>query len=149
MNYKILIVEDELETSKYLASALIREGFTVECSENGQIGIEKINHEKFDLIVLDLKMPGKSGDEILEEIRAIDPFIYVVVYTNYTDAPIMQKLINLGVDGFIKKGAFADLWGTVEFIKSKFYPINEDKRKELMNGLFESIQKNDRNEIFA
>ena len=61
----------------------------------------------------------------------------------------MQKLINLGVDGFIKKGAFADLWGTVEFIKSKFYPINEDKRKELMNGLFESIQKNDRNEIFA
>lgn len=149
MSYKILIVEDEQETSKYLSNALIDEGFLVDCAEDGIIGIEKLKQSKYDLIVLDLKMPGKSGDEVLKEIRDINPFILVIVYTNYTEATIMQKLINLGVDGFLKKGASADLWGTVEYIKSKFYPIDDEKRKELMDRLFKQIKKSEDNEISA
>jgi len=147
MSYKILIIEDELETSKYLSKALKEEGFFVECAENGTIGIDMLKANKFDLIVLDLKMPGKSGDEVLQEIRTIDPLISVVVYTNYTETPVMQKLMNLGVDGFLKKGASADLWGTVEFIKSKFNPLDEEKRRELFDGLFKSIQNTNEDEI--
>jgi len=149
MKYKILIIEDEKETSKYLAKALTDENFEVECADNGMLGIEKLNKSKFDLIVLDLKMPEKSGDEVLKEIRDLDPYIQVVVYTNYSETPIMQKLMNLGVDGFLKKGATADLWGTVEFIKSKFYPIDDERRKKILTDLFQYIHKTSDNEIFA
>jgi DNA-binding NtrC family response regulator len=149
MKYKILIIEDETETSKYLSLALTDEGFEVECAENGIVGIEKLRKSSFDLIVLDLKMPEKSGDEVLKEIREIDPYVQVVIYTNYSDAPVMQKLINMGVEGFIRKGATADLYETVEFIKSKLYPIDDDQRKAVLNKLFQQIKKTDDNEVFA
>ncbi|MEI6409805.1 MAG: response regulator [Bacteroidota bacterium] len=142
MIYNILIIEDETETSKYLALALQREGFYVECAENGEQGLEILKKGKieFDLIVLDLKMPKMFGDEVLKEIRKISPYIQVVVYTNYgQDTQVLQKLINLGIDGFIKKGATADLKSTVDIIKSKLIPMDEDARKELLNKFFTQI----------
>jgi len=143
MKYKILIIEDENETSKFLSLALKKEDFDVEIAETGIIGLQKFKQTKFDLIVLDLKMPEMTGDEVLKELRKIDPFVQVVVYTNYNDAPIMQKLINMGIDGFIKKGADAELWGTVEFIKSKFEPLDDDKRQEVLDKLFKQINISD------
>jgi CheY-like chemotaxis protein len=147
MNYKILIVEDEAETSKYLSSALTDEGFIVEIAENGIIGLEKLKQSKYNLIVLDLKMPGKTGDEVLKDIREIDPYIHVVINTNYAEPQIMQKLINLGVDGYCQKGATADLWTIVDLIKSKLETINEDQRKDLIDKLVNHVKKNEGNEI--
>lgn len=149
MKYKILIIEDENETSKFLSLALKKADFEVEIAETGIKGLEKLKHTKFDLIVLDLKMPEMTGDEVLKELRKIDPFIQVVVYTNYNDAPIMQKLINLGIDGFIKKGADADLWGTVEFIKSKFEPLEDTERQELLDKLFTQINITSDNDLHS
>ena len=149
MKYKILIIEDESETSKFLSLALEKADFEVEIAETGTKGLQKIKQTKFDLIVLDLKMPGMTGDEVLKELRKIDPFIQVVVYTNYNDAPIMQKLINMEIDGFIKKGANADLWGTVEFIKSKFEPLEDDKRQELLDKLFTQINITSDNDLHS
>jgi CheY-like chemotaxis protein len=149
MNYKILIIEDELKTSELLSNALSIEGFSVECAENGIVGLKKLKQSHFDLIVLDIKMPDKNGDEVLKEIREINPFIPVVVYTNYPDKDIMQKLINLGVDGFLDKGASADLWSTVDFIKLKLIPIGDEKRKELLNKMFNDLKKPNSDEILS
>ena len=125
MDYHILIIEDETETSKYLKLALEDENsnFKVQCAENGHIGLEKLAKQQFDLIVLDLKMPYMLGDEVLHEIRKIDPYATVIVCTNYgknNDEETMNLFRNLmkeGVDGFIPKGAEADLYETVEVIK--------------------------------
>ena len=80
-----------------------------------------------------------NGDEILEKIRAINAYVEVVVYTNYDNAPILQKLINLGIDGFLKKGANAELYDIVEFIKSKFEPLDEENRHKLLDKVFQKI----------
>ncbi len=147
MNHRILIVEDETKTSEYLAKALKTEGFDVDCAIDGATGVSNLKKNHYDLIILDLKMPGKTGDVVLEEIREIDPLIMVVIYTNYEQAPVMKNLINLGIDGYIRKGANADLWGTVDFIKSKFYPVEPEKQKEMMRKIFNKIE--DSNEIYA
>lgn len=139
MNYKILIIEDETETSKYLALALQDEGFDTVCAENGVEALKQLHEQVFDLVVLDLKLPAMNGDEILERIRAINPYLEVVVYTNYDNAPVMQKLINLGIDGFLKKGADADLYDIVAFIKAKFEPLDEIHRKQLLDKVFQHI----------
>lgn len=131
----VMLVEDETKTAEMLKQALESEGIEVAWVTDGQAALDLMGKGKFDLIILDLKLPGMSGDQALEEIRRVDPYIDVVVYTNYQDPPVMQKLINLGVEGYISKGASADLWETVDRIKGILDPFSEDDREKLLNSV--------------
>ncbi len=135
MTNTILLVEDEKKTGELLKQALEKEEIDVIWAMDGKSALEKMEKGRYDLIVLDLKLPGISGDEVLAGIRKIDPYAEVIVYTNYEDPPVMKKLINLGVDGYIHKGADADLWDTVKRIKSKLDPFSEDKRDQLFDAV--------------
>lgn len=130
---KVLLVEDEVKTAEMLREALTEEGISVDWVTNGDDALKLIKPGSFDLIILDLKLPGMTGDEILEHLRQVDSYVDVIVYTNYQDPPVMQKLINLGVDGYISKGANADLWDTVEKIKKLLDPLSDDERDQLLS----------------
>ena len=132
-NYKILIVEDETKTGEYLQKALMKEGIDSDIGSDGKEGIELFQKNQYDLVVLDLKLPEFTGDEVLRRIRELDPYIEVIVYTNYEEPPVMKKLLNLQVSGFLKKGADANLWDTVDFIKSKLMPLPPEQVKEVLN----------------
>ncbi|MBN6715503.1 response regulator [Pseudomonas capsici] len=129
----LLLVEDENKTAEMLKQGLESEGIEVTWVTNGKDAIDLIKPGIFDLIILDLKLPGMTGDQALEEIRKIDPYVDVVVYTNYQEPPVMQKLINLGVEGYISKGADADLWETVKIIKKMLDPLSEEDRDQLLS----------------
>ena len=135
----ILLVEDEKKTGETLKQALESEGIEVIWAEDGKYAIAQMERGKFDLIILDLKLPGMSGDEVLQQIRSIDPYVEVIVYTNYQNPPIMKKLINLGVDQYINKGADADLWDTVRIVKERLDPFSEGERDALLNAAPEGI----------
>jgi DNA-binding response OmpR family regulator len=130
--YKILIVEDERKTGEYLQKALLQEKIDSEIASDGKVAIELFEKNKYDLVVLDLKLPILTGDEVLKRIRELDPYIEVIVYTNYEEPPVMKKLLNLQVNGFLKKGPDANLWETVEFIKAKLMPTDANKLKEVL-----------------
>ena len=142
----ILLVEDELKTGELLKEALELEKIEVIWAQDGLKALENFEKGKFDLIVLDLKLPGLSGEDILERIRQIDPYVEVVVYTNYGDPEIMQKLINFGVDGYIRKGASANIWEMVDAIKKKIDPFSEVERKAILDSLPNSICTEDHEE---
>lgn len=135
MTNTILLVEDEVKTAEVLKQALESEGINVEWVTDGQSALDLVRLGNFDLIILDLKLPGMTGDQALEKIRKIDPYIDVVVYTNYQDPPVMQKLMNLGVEGYISKGAAADLWDTVDRIKAMLDPFSEEERDQLLQSV--------------
>lgn len=135
MSSRVLLVEDEAKTAEMLKQGLVSEGIDVHWVADGQAALNAMAEGRFDLVVLDLKLPGISGDQVLEGIRKIDPFVDVVVYTNYQDPPVMQKLINLGVDRYISKGSSADLWDTVDRIKSMLDPFTEDERERLLQAV--------------
>lgn len=147
MANSIMLVEDEIKTAEMLKQALESEGIEVFWVTDGISALKSMSKGKFDLIILDLKLPSMSGDEVLEEIRKIDPYVEVVVYTNYQDPPVMQKLINLGVEGYISKGASADLWETVEKVKSILDPFTDEEREELIGEIptdaFRDVGKKD------
>ncbi|WP_261126291.1 response regulator [Serratia marcescens] len=136
---KVLLVEDERKTAEMLEQALRSEDIEVTWVTNGDDALRLIKPGFFDLIILDLKLPGMLGDEILEHLRKIDSYVDVIVYTNYQDPPVMQKLINLGVDGYISKGATADLWDTVKKIKDMLDPLSEEERDELLDQLPKNV----------
>ncbi|RKZ54289.1 MAG: response regulator [Candidatus Parabeggiatoa sp. nov. 3] len=115
----ILLVEDEPKTGEMLKQALESEGIEVIWAKEGKSALDKMEKGKFDIIILDIKLPEISGVEVLEGIRSVDRYVEVMVYSNYQEAAVMKKLINIGIDGYITKGADADLWHTVEQVKAR------------------------------
>lgn len=132
---RVLIIEDEIFTAEAVKEALALDGISAEIASNGDAGLEKFRSNVYDLVLLDLKMPGLSGDEVLSEIRKQDPFIDVIIYTNYSDFADIKKLANIGIDGYINKGPKADLSELVSAIKEKFAPLNEDTITALLKDV--------------
>ena len=130
-----MLVEDEKKTAEMLKLALETEDIDVLWVQDGKSALHEMEKGRFDLIILDLKLPEMSGDEVLENIRKIDAYVNVVVYTNYQEPPVMKKLINLGIEGFISKGADADLWETVGKVKSLLDPFSDEEREDLLTSL--------------
>ena len=122
----VLIIEDELATAASVKEALEIDGIQADIVDNGITGLEMFREKAYDLILLDLKLPGMSGEKVLSTIRKENPFITVIVYTNYSDFADIKKLTNIGIDGYINKGPEADLDELIELIKSKLAPLDGD-----------------------
>lgn len=129
--YKILIIEDEEITGDLLKQALEMENMAVTWKANGQDALNEMKQDRFDLIILDLKMPGMAGDEVLREIRKIDKYVYVAIFTNQQNPEQMIKLINLDVDAYISKGANTDLWEIVARVKEILRVLSDEERDTL------------------
>ena len=139
MNNIVMLVEDEKKTGDMLKQALESEDIIVDWAQDGRDALNKIEKGKYDLVVLDLKLPGISGEEVLKGIRKVDPYVEVIIYTNYQDPPVMKNLIDLGIEGYINKGAEADLWEVVEKVKAKLDPFTEDRMDEILDSTPEEV----------
>ena len=132
---RVLIIEDEIVTAEAVKDALALDDISANIASNGKSGLEKFSSQNYDLILLDLKMPGLSGDEVLSEIRKQDPFIDVIIYTNYTDFADIKKLANIGIEGYINKGAKADLSELIDAIKKKLAPLDDETISVLLKDV--------------
>lgn len=122
--YKILVVEDEKETASYVKEAFELEQIQVELAYDGQEGLEKFHEKEFDLILLDLQMPKMTGEELLREIRRENPYIDIIVYTNFERFGDIKKLVNLGINGYVNKGPSSDLGELIDMVKEKLEPLD-------------------------
>lgn len=122
----VLIIEDEPATAASVKEALELESIQADVANSGITGLEMFREKAYDLILLDLKLPGLSGEEVLSTIRKENPFVTVIVYTNYSDFADIKKLTNIGIDGYINKGPEADLDELIDMIKNKLAPIDGD-----------------------
>lgn len=122
----VLVIEDEPATAAPVKEALEIEGIQADIASSGIAGVELFREKSYDLILLDLKLPGMSGEEVLNTIRQENPFVTVIVYTNYSDFAEIKKLTNIGIDGYINKGPKADLNELVDTVKNKLAPIDGD-----------------------
>ena len=132
---RVLIIEDEIVTAEAVKEALALDNISADIASDGKSGLEKFISNNYDLILLDLKMPGFSGDEVLSEIRKRDPFIDVIIYTNYRDFADIKKLTNIGIEGYINKGPKADLSELISVIKAKLAPLDD----EIISALLKDI----------
>lgn len=132
---RVLIIEDEIVTAEAVKEALALDDISADIASDGKTGLKKFISNNYDLILLDLKMPGLSGDEVLSEIRKHDPFIDVIIYTNYTDFADIKKLANIGIEGYINKGPKADLSELISAIKEKLAPLDDETISALLKDI--------------
>lgn len=135
--YKILVVEDEKGTSMPVKEALELYGYEADVAEDGTEGMKRFRENTYDLVLLDLKMPKMTGEEMLKKIRQMDPYVYVIIYTNYREFEEIKELTNMGIDGYINKGPNAELQELVDIIREKLDPLDEEGVKKLIGGIEE------------
>ncbi|MGD1932150.1 MAG: response regulator transcription factor [Leptolyngbyaceae cyanobacterium] len=92
---RILIAEDEPKIAAFIEKGLKRSGFMTDVAENGNAVLEKVLAENFDLLLLDLGLPGKDGMEILREIQQQGSALPIVVVTARELEPIDQQVFRL------------------------------------------------------
>jgi DNA-binding NtrC family response regulator len=100
---KLLIVDDEPEILNMLRRNLELEGYTVTVTASPFDALEMMKKELFNLVITDVKMPGISGVELLQEVKRINPLANVIIMTGYsTMSNVVECLGSGAVDYFVK-----------------------------------------------
>ncbi len=101
---KILILEDEEDVQDLLIDLCKILGYDAVVTSTGEEAIEKVKEEKFDIAILDLTIKGgMGGEECIKEIRKIDSNIKAIVYTGYSDSPVIKEYKKYGFNAILKK----------------------------------------------
>ena len=101
--HRILIIDDEASIRESLETLLTIEGYSVETAPEGESGLERIDRSSYDLVLLDLALPGKNGLEILQLIRERNPDLPVIMITAYGTVDNVVEAIRTGAQNFVQK----------------------------------------------
>jgi len=100
---KVLVVDDDPAVRKSFDRVLSGKGYAVITAENGEEALRKLNEEKYDLVYSDIRMPGMSGLEVAEKVRARRPWTPVVIITGYGTDIAEERSKAAGVSKFLHK----------------------------------------------
>jgi DNA-binding NtrC family response regulator len=100
---KILIVDDELIMRESLSGWLERDGHLVQTSPSGEDALEKLKETRFDILLVDIKMEGISGLDVLRHVKESDPDVAVVMITAYGSIPTAIEAMKNGAYDYMLK----------------------------------------------
>jgi DNA-binding response OmpR family regulator len=105
MSNRVLIIEDEHDLRALYAEILTNAGYNVDQAPDGEGGIDKIKNTSWNVLLLDIMLPGKDGLRILKEMKENPGFKKgaVIVITNLNSEHIIQEAFSLGADGYLIK----------------------------------------------
>jgi DNA-binding NtrC family response regulator len=122
-NGRLLIVDDETIVREAMRDWLKDSCYEVEIAESGEEALDKIRKQEFDVMVLDIRLPGESGMSILAKARAIQPRLQSIVFTAYPSEETVAEAKKLGVIEYLVK------------------PIVPDDLEKLISSAIESVRK--------
>ena len=99
----ILVADDDTTCRDSIQKVLEREGHTVHTAENVDYALEALRLRHFDLVVCDYRMPGKTGIDLLMELKRRQESVPVLMISAYADALAEQSIIQLGALELMKK----------------------------------------------
>ncbi len=104
MSLAILIIDDEPHLPYQLARYLGKHGYEVSAAADGEAGLLELQKNTIDLLLLDVRLPKRSGLEILKELRETDPDLPVIMLTAYGDVETAVAAMKLGASDYLIKG---------------------------------------------
>ncbi len=103
MNPKILVVDDEKNIRLYLEHLLKRDGYQVKTAENGEVALSSIANEEFDIVLLDLMMPGIGGLQVLSQLHQQQPDTVVILLTAHASLETAVEALRYGAHDYLFK----------------------------------------------
>jgi len=100
---KVLIVDDQYGIRLLLKEVLAKDNISIFQASNGKQALEVIQHEKPDLILLDMKMPGMDGIELLRRLKQLNTRAKVIMMTAYGELDMVEEASELGAAAHFTK----------------------------------------------
>jgi DNA-binding NtrC family response regulator len=122
---KLLIVDDETRFLNAIAQRLTKRGFDVRTAENGKDAIGLARSEKFDIALLDLRMPGMDGGEVLRVLKEEHRFLEAIILTGHGSLESAVELTKLGAFSYLPKPY--ELEKLIEVLKEAYQARLEKK----------------------
>ncbi|TYB31433.1 MAG: response regulator [Candidatus Mcinerneyibacterium aminivorans] len=119
MEKNILIIDDEKNIRMTLEKALAEDNYSIDMAINGEEALKKIKDKHYSVILLDLKLPGMDGIEVLEKINELDYETNIIIITGYGSIESAVKTMKLGAIDYLRK------------------PFKPEKIRELVNEVYE------------
>jgi signal transduction histidine kinase len=140
----ILIIDDEEAMCDLCHDVLLKQGYNIGTAGDGDVGLQRVREMKPDLVLVDLKLPGKGGMEVLEEIKDFDPNTICIVITGYASIESAVQAVKSGAYDYLPKPFSLDqLVGVAKRGLEKRQLVLESaalrKEKERMKELFISM----------
>ena len=105
MKFSILIVDDEPITRKSLSDILRLEGYVVAAVPNGQAAVEHVRTHHVDLMIVDLRMPGMDGLEVVQVVNQIAPDTEIILLTAFASTETAIQALRLRIHDYLQKPA--------------------------------------------
>ncbi|MBT8378211.1 MAG: response regulator [Ignavibacteria bacterium] len=138
MKINILLVDDEEDFVDSLAERLRLRDFVVETAFNGVDAIKSIKQMEFDIIFLDVKMPGMDGIEVLKQIKKLKPLPQVIMLTGNATVESAIEGMKVGAYDYIMKPVVTE--DLIELI-NKAYKIVEEQKEKIRKAEVDNILK--------
>ncbi len=100
---RVLIVDDEERFRNTMCKLLAIRGLAATTAGSGTEALEKLRDDRYDVTILDVRMPEMSGVQVLAEIRKIDPEVEVIVMTGYASVDTAKEIMKLGAYDYLLK----------------------------------------------
>ncbi|MGD8445641.1 MAG: response regulator [Desulfobacterales bacterium] len=101
--FRILVVDDELIVRDSLKEWLVEEGFSVDMAASGLEALDQLTKQSYQLMLLDIKMPGMDGVEVLQKAREISPELKVIMMTAYATVETAVEAMKIGALDYLVK----------------------------------------------
>jgi len=140
----ILVVEDDLSILVGLQDNLIIEGYEVSTATNGTKGLSLANEQNFDLLILDIMLPGLNGFEICKKVKKEKPLLPIIMLTAKSSE--MDKIVGLdyGADDYITKPfSLSELLARIRAVLRRAYPLTEELEKYTFGNVEIDFKKMD------
>lgn len=127
MKINVLLVDDEKDFVEFLAERLQLKDFNVTIAFNGDEAIKLVKENEFDVIVLDVQMPGKNGVETLKEIKKIEQLSQVIMLTGHATVKTAIQGMKNGAYDYLMKPTDTD--ELIEMINNAYQLVAEQRDK--------------------
>ncbi len=135
MAQTLLVIEDEDRIVQFLRRGLEAEGYSVLSTHSGEEGVAMVSSAPVDLVILDLMLPGLSGEEVLSRIRRIDSSLPVVILTAKESVNDRVAMLNAGADDYVSKPF--SLTELIARIRARLRPRDQERATSLAVGTVE------------
>jgi len=129
MRNHVLVIEDESLVRDSICELLTLEGYDVSGSKDGEDGLRKLKEEDFDIALVDLRLPTRSGIEVLKEAKEYRPNLDVVMMTGFATAETAVQAMKMGALDYLTK------------------PLNDEELKILVRRVFENRKLREENQF--
>ncbi|MFA4992197.1 MAG: response regulator [Candidatus Omnitrophota bacterium] len=114
---KLLVIDDDISVSDFLRSFFSQKGYKVFVANEGRQAVSMAREKRPDIILLDIKMPGPSGIEVLRKIRGIDKNFKVIMMSAVSEEVVIELVRKYGAVGYIVKPFSLDQMEREVFLK--------------------------------